>query len=102
MKPLARRSYTLISPLVSAFVLAKPTSSNVSRLISTPPASARSRVQFEKPVAAVATAMRDEEQAPSTVYPPPCRSRKLQILPAMVLERFPARVSSVIGAKADL
>ena len=70
--------------------------------MSTPPASARFRSPFARPVAPVATARRDDEQAPSIVYPPARKSKKLQIRPAMVLESPPDRESSLIEGKTDL
>src|SRR5262249_54195255 len=70
-KPCECWSYTRISPAARAAFLAKPTSSNGSRLRSTPPARATSRSPAARPEQAVDTASKEEAQAPSTVYPPP-------------------------------
>src|SRR3954470_4119851 len=95
-KPLEPQSYTRISPLASAPVLAKPTISNGSMDRSTPPARATSTSPSRSDLHPVTTDSSDEEHAPSTVYPPPLRSKWLQIRPAIVLDRPPARVSSSI------
>jgi hypothetical protein len=59
----------------SAPVLAKPITSNGSIDRSTPPASMTSASPLARVRAAVATDSNDEEQAPSTVNPPPLRSK---------------------------
>ena len=51
--------------------LENPTNSNVSKLISTPPAIATSISPETKALAAVTTERIEDEQAPSTKYPPP-------------------------------
>jgi hypothetical protein len=56
-----------MSSRVSAPTFAKPISSIASRLMSTPPASAKSMSPCVSPFAAVATAIIPEAHAPSTV-----------------------------------
>src|SRR3954452_11983488 len=68
--------------------------SNGSMERSTPPATATSRSPSSSALHAVATDSSEDEQAPSTVYPPPLRSKWLQMRPAMVLDSPPASVSS--------
>ena len=102
INPLPRLSYTRILSGVKAPVRANPTISKVSKLTSTPPAMTKSKVPELNFSAAVEMAISEEEQAPSTVYPPPCKSIVLQTLPAIVFESPPANESSVISGKTDL
>ena len=51
---------------------------------------------------AVTTDSSDDAHAPSTVYPPPPRSKWLQTRPAIVLERLPARLSSFVAGNGLL
>src|SRR5947209_3922633 len=101
-KPLDDRSYTRISPVASAPVLAKPTISKGSIDRSTPPATATSTSDSSSDRQALMTDSSDDEQAPSTVYPPPRRSKWLQIRPAIVFDSAPARVSSSTGGNGAL
>src|SRR5579863_5099265 len=73
--------------------------SNGSMLRSTPPTTAASVNSSLSEPHAVITASRDDEHAPSTVKHPPLKSNWLQIRPAMVLDKPPARVSSSTGGK---
>src|SRR6266699_822540 len=73
--PLECLSYTRISPLASAPVLANPITSNGSMERSTPPAMAASSSPLTSALHAVATDSSDDEQAPSTVNPPPPKSK---------------------------
>src|SRR5690348_7961710 len=66
-KPFESRSYSFISRLASAPVLANPMISNGSIDRSTPPAIATSSSPSASALQAVATDSSDEEQAPSTV-----------------------------------
>src|SRR6266481_6145589 len=81
-KPLDARSYTRISPVARAPVLAKPMISKGSMLRSTPPATAASAVPSMRALHAVATDSRDDEQA-----------RHPSLVPAHVLERGPERAA---------
>lgn len=70
-KPLARRSNGAISVGDRAPAFAKPTSSKGSRMISTPPAMARSRSPSASRLHADEIATSDEAHAPSTAKAPP-------------------------------
>src|SRR5260370_4062442 len=74
-KPFELRSYTFISLVDSAPVLAKPITSNGSMLRSTPPARATSICPATSELHAVETDSNEEEHAPSTVKPPPPKSK---------------------------
>ena len=66
---------TRMSSSANAPALANPTSSNGSRLRSTPPTSATSQSPAVSEVQPVTTARSEDAHAPSTTYPPPWRSK---------------------------
>ena len=65
--------------------------------MSTPPQTAKSRSPDSMAKQALITESRDDEHAPSTVYAPPRKSKKLAILPAMMFDIPPGRESSLIS-----